>query len=391
MRRHHRELSRVRRVGASATVSNTASLLVLAAAWLLSGGALGQEARMRVHVIDVGQGSASLIEFPCGTMLIDTGGEATTWKVGDYVKVFGGANAAVSYVQGFFNARAEFEPRLDLLLLTHPHIDHTGGVPQVLRQFRPRHVVDNGEQRDGSGIGEQVAAATYASSNAGVERWFVREATIPDGVGLTNGTIDPIACAGVDPLIRVLWGTAESDPDWHRSEYADQNNHSVVVRIDYGEASILFTGDLEESEKGRSAGIERLLAKYGDSELLDVDVYHVGHHGSANGNTTALAREVSPEIAVLSHGPACSQRRGFSAWGHRHPRKETIDELVPTVTGSRPPKSVRIYDDRLNRWETRTLTQAIYTTGWDGTLVLEATADGVWRVVAEGAPDACLP
>ena len=313
------------------------------------------EGTLRVHFIDVGQGDAALLEFPCGTMLIDTGGEATTWKHGQIRRVFGGGSALAGYLQGFFNAKGTARPRLDLLLLTHPHVDHTTGVPNVLEAFRPRNIVYNDESR-GTGYSEQKLARELAEASPDIDGWYVTEQTIPDGTGLTNATIDPIDCGATDPKIRVLWGSARNDSDWHPSEYKNGNNHSVVVRVDYGQASILFTGDLEETEKNRKAGIERVLEKYAGTDLLDVDVLQLGHHGSANGNSDALVDAVSPAIAVLSHGPECSTRRGHSAWSYRHPRMETINELLGCTTSgasclsSRTPHGVRIYDKRDGRW-----------------------------------------
>lgn len=346
---------------------------------------------MRVHFIDAGQGDATLVEFPCGTMLIDTGGEATRWEEGPYEKVYGGANAVVGYLQGFFSSRSD--RRLDLLVLTHPHVDHTSGVPNVLRQFRPKNIVYNGQP---SGT-EQERVKPFTEDNADVAGWFVLERTIPDGKGLTNDIIDPIACAEIDPEIRVLWGQAENDSDWHRKEFDDENNHSVVLRVDYGKNSILFTGDLEETERNRKAGIERLLEKYEGTDLLDVDVYQVGHHGSANGNTDELTLAMSPAIAVLSHGPACAKRRGFSAWGHRHPRKQTIDELLrckaedenPCLS-EREPRGVQFYDKQQNRWRSVIMKKAIYSTGWDGTIIFEADGHGEWTLASLTGPDDCV-
>lgn len=346
---------------------------------------------MRVHFIDAGQGDATLVEFPCGTMLIDTGGEATRWTEGPYSKVHGGANAVVGYLQGFFSSRPD--RRLDLLVLTHPHVDHTSGIPNVLRQFRPKKIVYNGQ----ASRTEQERLKRFVEEHADVEGWYVLESTIPDGEGLTNEIIDPIACSGIDPEIRVLWGQAERDDHWHRREFDEENNHSVVLRIDYGESSILFTGDLEESERNRKAGIERLLEKYEGTRLLDVDVYQVGHHGSANGNTDELTAAMSPEIAVLSHGPACSKRRGFSAWGHRHPRKQTIDELLECRTeddesclAERETVGAQFYDTQERRWRSELMTKAIYSTGWDGTIILEADIHGTWKLALTSGPDACV-
>jgi competence protein ComEC len=355
--------------------------------------AVAQSDVMRVHFIDAGQGDAALIEFPCGTMLIDTGGEATTWKSGKLTKVFGGSNAVVGYLQGFFSSRPDRS--LDLLILTHPHIDHTDGVPEVLRQFKPKKVVYNGAT-DGSGFKEQGKAKDYVKNETGVEGWYVLERKIPDGEGLTNGVIDPFDCGTVNPEVRILWGTADNDADWHPKEYGNGNNHSLVVRIQYGDQSILFTGDLEESEEGKTAGIERLVEKYKGTDLLDVDIYQVGHHGSANGTTDALVQAMSPKIAILSHGPACEVRKGFSAWRHGHPRKATIEELRrcrdedgQPCLGNRPAKGVQVFEVP-KKPQSIVMKDAIYSTGWDGTIILETAPQGDWSVVWLTGPDACV-
>lgn len=72
-------------------------------------------------------------------------------------------------------------------------------------------------------------------------------------------------------------------------------NHSLVIRVAFGEASFLFTGDLE------TRAIETLVEYYEGSGLLDVDVYQVGHHGSYNGTSDEIMRAiVRPEIAVIA-------------------------------------------------------------------------------------------
>lgn len=88
----------------------------------------------------------------------------------------------------------------------------------------------------------------------------------------------------------------EQPEDWSDGEFEQKNNHSIVTRVDFGQSSFLFTGDLEEP------GIKRLLDRHETPTLLDVDVYHVGHHGSHNGTTAELLGAVTPKIAVISVG-----------------------------------------------------------------------------------------
>src|SRR4029077_3716059 len=118
---------------------------------------------------------------------------------------------------------------------------------------------------------------------------------------LTNSAIDPVQCAPTDPKIRVLWGQVRADKTWDDDALGNENNHSVAVRIDYGAASLLVTGDLEEAVPSHTdgapppmpAGIEHLVKAYAASGLLDADVYEVGHHGSRNGTTPELLAAIS--------------------------------------------------------------------------------------------------
>ena len=361
----------------------------LAAVCLLGVSTSGAPDAMRVHVIDVGQGSATLIEFPCAAILIDTGGErmpADPALPAQFISTV----PLMAYLKKFFSGRPDLKNQLAQLVLSHPHLDHTRGVADVINQFKPRSLVHNG-QSTGSGIEGQTLARTYAKEE-GIPRWYVLEKTINKKTGLTNDAIDPVNCTPTNPQIRALWGQADNDATWDPDDFDDENNHSVVLRIDYGEASILFSGDLEETTKpgtGKLAGIERLIQAYQGTGLLDVDVWHVSHHGSHNGTTLGLLSAMSPQIALMSVGPACD-RPDFSAWNFGHPRKVTVDDLESAITGTRTPRTVRVFSAADVTPAQRTEAKAIYATGWDGNIVLEGRADGTWSTISTSGPAACL-
>jgi len=111
-----------------------------------SGQPPGAGPTMRVHFMDVGQGAATLVEFPCANVLIDTGGESN----GD----FDSTVALMDYLDTFFSGRPD--KTLASLILTHPHIDHTRGVSAVLEKYKVRNAVTNG-QETGSGKFGQIA------------------------------------------------------------------------------------------------------------------------------------------------------------------------------------------------------------------------------------------
>ena len=141
--------------------------------------------------------------------------------------------------------------------------------------------------------------------------------------GLTDGELDPFNCGSVDPQVHVLAGAHEVNPGWPEGDFTNQNNHSLVTRIDFDEASFLFMGDLEE------AAIESLLERYGESSsgALNTDILQVGHHGSNNATTAPLLRAVTPNVAVIAVGEWTFGRGSaarFTTFAFGHPRANVV-------------------------------------------------------------------
>jgi len=333
---------------------------------------------MVAHFIDVGQGDAALLEFSCGVVLIDTGGEKTD-------EVSGRENLK-AYLNAFFQTHSRPAWTLDLVVLSHPHIDHTDGVAGLF-ELQPsitiRNVVDNGETKTGSGISGQKQLQKYAADN-GANYQGIVEADIKTTAGLTNRTIDPVDCrsdGGIDPKITALWGHVDSSVSWSKNA----NNDSVVLRVDFGKASFLFTGDLEEE------AINAMLQSYADDlSLLDVDVLKVDHHGSKNGMTPDFVNAITPKIAVIQAGDSTLSHATFSAYSYGHPNRQSIQELLAAPSGvsmSRPSARVRVGLSGRNpgtnappRFTQMTIDKAIYSNAWDGNIAITATKDGQYTV-----------
>ncbi len=331
-------------------------------------------ALMRAHIIDVGQGDATLLELPCGAALIDTGGESNGG--------FDGVAALRDYLDAFFARRTDLDRTIDLLVLTHAHVDHTRGLPMVLERYKVRGVVDNGRVRS-SGEADAKALHVWLASNPDVRHREVGVETIGD-TGLTDEIIDPFRCPEIDPEVTVLWGAVGADPGWRETPWGkaidNENNHSVAVRFDFGRASFLFTGDLEET------ALETFVARYQGTPALDVDVYKVGHHGSRNGTTEALVRAMSPRVAVFSMGSA-HRRWDWSAWQYGHPGGRVVELLEKTLRDRRRAVEVLV-GQRSMEFSPVTLTAAAYGTGWEGTVVVEATTRGRIKVKTAAPVDA---
>lgn len=333
---------------------------------------------MTLHFIDIGQGDATLLEFPCGAALIDTGGEKN--------ELFDGEAALYAYLDAFFARRADLDRTLDLLLITHPHIDHNRAAVGVLERYTVKNVIDNGADAphnhdDGTedpGATAQIAMHTWLKGHPDINYFAAAAADLPEG-GLTSPILDPIGgCerAATDPRLLALWGQVTHDLD----SYSDNpNNHSVVVRVDYGDSSALFTGDLE------LVGLSRLADRYEKRpDLLDVDIYQVGHHGSKNATIHYQMAMMSPRVAVISMGPY-ERDIPWTARKYGHPHILAVEHLAHPeygVRGRRAAKPVMVgfrgaYKDQVTEvFERRTIDRAIYGTGWDGTVVVTAHANG---------------
>jgi beta-lactamase superfamily II metal-dependent hydrolase len=313
-----------------------------------------------VHFIDVDQGNAALLEFPCAAVLIDVGGR------GDAA-----AGHLVSYIDRFFDLRTDLHRRFAAVFVTHTHIDHNSNLRRLIDgRYQVGSYIHNG-LLNGSGRADarwMVAHAPGQSPPIAVESITEEKVEAAGPNGLTDATIDPVQCSPVDPQIRVLSGGRTVNPGWSAGDFGNGNNHSVVIRVDFGEASFLFPGDLE------NAGIADLLRRYAGTAMLDTDVLEVSHHGAENGTTPAFLQAVSPEVAIISMGPS-SIHDPWTAFAYGHPRANTVNALDQVIPRLRPAKSVPIATGA-RTFVDFALTRAIFATGWDGDVVLTANRSG---------------
>jgi competence protein ComEC len=328
---------------------------------------LDRERTMTVHVLDIGQGAATLFEFPCGTILVDTGGELN----GDFDSI----EMLKVQLDAFFERRKDLKRTIDVLVITHPHIDHVRGIPTLLDKYIVKSVIESGFPPATNVRTEMNRLRDYVAGSK-VHRVVLRD-DIAATTGFTDKAIDPLKCKIVDPKVRVLSGRVGADPGWKEDKYgkstfANANNHSVVVRVDFGESSVLVTGDLEE------VAIEDLVHKYEGQKpggLLDVDVYQAGHHGSFNGTTRPLVAAMTPEVAVIQMG-AEWRRRSWSAWQYGHPREEVVDQLRSGVSQTREKPRLCKVGVKGRTFAEVIIREAVYGTGWDGPIAIDMNVDG---------------
>jgi competence protein ComEC len=229
-----------------------------------TGGAPTPDAPFTLTALDVGQGDALLLRAPGATVLVDTGDPAS-----DVVRLL----------------RREGVERLDLLVVTHAHLDHVGGAPDVLAAL-PVDVVWMHRVPDGLDV-----VAEHHATLREAERRGIPIRGPPPGAVVRIGAL----------TIEVLGPPPGRPYDWTRSEL---NNHSIVIRASVeGAGSVLLAGDTE-----REAHAD-LLAQWRDR--LRADVLVVPHHGSRTSDPAFLA-------AIGAHTAIISVGRG-NRHGHPHP------------------------------------------------------------------------
>ncbi len=203
---------------------------------------------LKVYFIDVGEGESIFVRTPSDEkILIDTGNLITGYRVYKFLKDMG------------INS-------IDLLIVTHPHPDHMGGVFLLLQMLDVKRWCDNGQP-----IGGYIREDIY--------RWYVDLFRKGNYCVLKRG--DKLKLG--DVKIFVL------NPENYKGNW---NENSMVLKLVYKEVSFLLMGDATKITE------KKLLASYGDA--LRSDVLKVGHHGAEDTTLREFLETVSPEYAVIS-------------------------------------------------------------------------------------------
>jgi competence protein ComEC len=238
---------------------------------------------LTVTFIDVGQGDSILIESPSGRKaLIDGGGRQ---EINSSKAISKEDPTGRSIIVPFLRKKGINE--LDLLILTHPHDDHVGGLPYVLEKIKVDQVLDSGQPHTSRGYYRFLRAIQKKK----IPYKIARAGQVIDlGDGVNGYVLHPS-----EPLIS---GTE-----------SDLNNNSIVIKLDYGRTSFLFMGDTGFE------GENRILSS---GRSLKSDVLKVGHHGSRTSTSIKLLEMTRPEYAVISVGA----RNKFG-----HPSPDTLRRL----------------------------------------------------------------
>ncbi|MDP6442239.1 MAG: ComEC/Rec2 family competence protein [Pirellulaceae bacterium] len=278
---------------------------------------LGRERSLRVTIIDVGHGGATLVEFPGGrTLLCDAG------------RLGAGDSAAQTISRALWSQRIE---RLDALLITHADADHYNGVIRLAERFDIREIV----------------APPALLNNGSLQRSLV-EPMRARGCRVRSGVRGDRLELDSRVVVRLLQPVDSA-------EYESDNAGSIVLCIEYAGQRVLLTGDIE------GTGLESLLSL----RASECALVTAPHHGSARSSPDEFLQWSAPNCVVaqchhrrpLTELRAAAQRRGadvlMTAAGAV--RLTVTSEGVATLATWRQEPQPHVLNSSRHRWRSRRL------------------------------------
>jgi beta-lactamase superfamily II metal-dependent hydrolase len=215
-----------------------------------------------VHFIDVGEGDSMLLDIGDTEVLIDGGGKSP---------------GVVSYIDDYVDGP------LEVMVATHPHADHIGGLIAVLDAFEVDEVWLNGDTSTSQTYSQFMSAV----NSEGCQVREARRGDVMQAGNLTFNVLHPANLSG------------------------STNDNSIVWSLSYGQIDFLFTGDVEQAAEA-SMLVQSIVP------VPDVEILKVAHHGSRTASSMQFLRVTKPECTIYMAGEG-------NTYGHPH--KEAIDNL----------------------------------------------------------------
>lgn len=222
-----------------------------------------KDSELMISYMDVGQGDAAYIKVNGNDILIDAGPRSNSKELLEQLK-------------------AKNIDDFELVIATHPHEDHIGGMVDVFKEYEVK--------------------AFYSPKITHTTKTYENLVKAVKDEGLKTKELKGGMVIDLGEVAKFEVFTPQ------KSEYEELNDYSPIMKLSFGDTSYLFTGDAEKLAE------EEALAKYKNS--LDSDVIKFGHHGSSSSSSNAFIEAVSPKYGIIS----CAKDNKYG-----HPHRETLD------------------------------------------------------------------
>lgn len=222
-----------------------------------------KDSKLMISYMDVWQGDAAYIKVNGNDILIDAGPRSNSKELLEQLK-------------------AKNIDDFELVIATHPHEDHIGGMVDVFKEYEVKAFYS-----------PKITHTTKTYEN-------LVKAVKDEGLKTKELKGGMVIDLGEGAKFEVFTP--------QKSEYEELNDYSPIMKLSFGDTSYLFTGDAENLAE------EEALAKYKNS--LDSDVIKFGHHGSSSSSSNAFIEAVSPKYGIIS----CAKDNKYG-----HPHRETLD------------------------------------------------------------------
>jgi competence protein ComEC len=232
-----------------------------------------------IYAIDVEGGQSTLLVSPSGaSLLIDTGWPDANGRDADRIQ------------QAMRDAGVT---RIDHLLITHFHVDHVGGVPELVKRVPIGEFLDHGPNREDSDITRHDYDA-YLKAIEGKPRRIVHPGDTIDipGLQIIVLTADGEHVAAVPSIKPVPNSWCATEPKWELD--TTENPRSAGILVNYGQFRFLDLGDLTKAKE--------IPLVCPDNLIGTVDLYLVNHHGFNLSNSRAFLDAIHPRVAIMDNG-----------------------------------------------------------------------------------------
>lgn len=262
---------------------------------------------LQIYFVDVEGGQATLFVTPAGkSLLIDTGWPGNNGRDAERI-------VAAAKLAGI--------SKIDYVLLTHYHEDHTGGVPQLAAKIPIGTFIDHGENREPSDSATQEASQAY---HALLAKEHAKRIIAKPGEYLPIPDLEVRVISADGSLIeKPLPGAGATNPACNTSapSPADhtENARSLGVLITFGKLRILDLGDLTKDKE------RELMCPM--NKLGTIDIFVVSHHGWIQSDSPAFVDGIAPRVAIMDNG--ATKGGSPSVWDtiEKSPRLENLWQL----------------------------------------------------------------